>query len=265
MEHDGSNKTCNHIILVHGASHGAWCWYKLSTLLTSAGYRVTVPDLAAAGIDERRLEEVPTFADYNEPLLEILRSLPAGERVMLVGHSYGGVCIALAAEMFPEKVAAAVFLTAFLPDCTAPPSFVVDKLFEVPRSVWMDTQFKTYTAEDKRPASMLFGPQFLELRLYQLSPPEDITLAKTLIRITSLFLDDLRSRPPFTADRYGSVDKVFIVCEQDFAIPGQHQRWMIENYPVKEVKSIEAADHMAMISKPKELCQCLIEIASKYS
>ncbi|XP_072952332.1 salicylic acid-binding protein 2-like isoform X2 [Typha angustifolia] len=131
-----------------------------------------MPDLAAAGIDERRLEDVLTFADYSKPLLEIVESLPADERVMLVGHSFGGMSIALAAEMFPEKIAAAVYLTAFLPDCTTPPSYVIDKLFEAPASTWMDTQFKTYGAEERRPASLLPGPQFLALGVYQLSPPE---------------------------------------------------------------------------------------------
>uniref|UniRef100_A0A453CX27 AB hydrolase-1 domain-containing protein n=1 Tax=Aegilops tauschii subsp. strangulata TaxID=200361 RepID=A0A453CX27_AEGTS len=46
-----------------------------------------------------------------------LRDLPDGERAVLVGHSFGGMSIALAAEEFPDKVAAAVFLTAFMPDC----------------------------------------------------------------------------------------------------------------------------------------------------
>ncbi|XP_072952330.1 salicylic acid-binding protein 2-like [Typha angustifolia] len=263
MEDDGSKKkTCNHIILVHGACHGAWCWYKLSTLLTSAGYRVTVPDLAAAGIDERRLEDVPTFADYSKPLLEIVESLPADERVILVGHSLGGMNIALAAEMFPEKVAAAVFLAASMPDCTAAPSYVC---FKKPPSDLMDTQIKFYGDEEKRLSSILFGPQFLELKLYQLCPPEDLTLAKTLVRATSRFRYELLNRPPFTSDRYGSVDRAYIVCEQDLTIPEQHQRWMIENYPVKEVKTIKAADHMPMLSAPKELCQCLMDIASKYS
>ncbi|AQK91819.1 Methylesterase 3 [Zea mays] len=36
--------------------------------------------------------------------------------------------IALAAETFPEKVAAAVFVTAFLPDCTNPRSQVIEKV-----------------------------------------------------------------------------------------------------------------------------------------
>ena len=116
-----------HVILVHGACHGAWCWFKVATRLRSAGHRVTTPDLAASGVDPRPLREVPTFRDYTKPLLDILDALPAGEKVVLVGHSLGGMSIALDSELFPEKVTAAVFLTAFMPDRTLPPSHVLEK------------------------------------------------------------------------------------------------------------------------------------------
>ena len=117
-----ASKKEKHVILVHGACHGAWAWYKVATLLKSAGHKVSVPDLAASGIDTRRIEEVATFADYSRPLLEIMASLPAREKVILVGHSLGGLNIALAAEKFPEKVAAIVFVTAFMPDCSSSPA-----------------------------------------------------------------------------------------------------------------------------------------------
>ena len=117
-----------HIVLVHGACLGGWSWFKVATRLRAAGHRVDAPDLAASGADPRPLREVPTFRDYTAPLLDLLAALPAGDRVVLVGHSLGGVSVALAAELFPDKVAAAVFLCAFMPDCAAPPSHVLEKV-----------------------------------------------------------------------------------------------------------------------------------------
>lgn len=130
MEAAGERRSSSskHIILVHGVCHGGWCWYKVAPRLQSAGHHVTALDLAASGVDGRRLREVPTFRDYTEPLLAVLRSLPAGEKAILVGHSLGGINLALAGELFPEKVAAAVFLTALIPDYTSPPSFVFEKV-----------------------------------------------------------------------------------------------------------------------------------------
>lgn len=132
MENSKNNNTnYKHVVLVHGAGHGAWCWYKVAARLRLSGYRVTVPDLAASGIDRRRIDEVRAFAEYSEPLTEILRSLPDGERVIIVGHSLGGMNIALAMQKFPEKIAAAVFVTAFRPDWTSPPSSVYDEVYDI--------------------------------------------------------------------------------------------------------------------------------------
>ena len=120
-----------HFVLVHGACHGAWCWKKLETLLESASNRVTLLDLAASGTNMKKIEDVETFDEYTEPLLDFLASLQPKQKVFLVGHSLGGINLALAAEKFPNKVVVAVFLTAFMPDTTHKPSFVMDQVLLV--------------------------------------------------------------------------------------------------------------------------------------
>nr|AAV31235.1 hypothetical protein [Oryza sativa Japonica Group] len=108
----------HHFVLVHGLCHGAWCWYRVATALRRAGHRVTALDMDAAGASPARVDEVRTFEDYSRPLLAALAALPPsgdGERVVLVGHSHGGFSVALAAEWFPERLAAVVFLTASMP------------------------------------------------------------------------------------------------------------------------------------------------------
>ncbi|XP_031265169.1 putative inactive methylesterase 20 [Pistacia vera] len=104
-----------HFVLVHGAGHGAWCWYKVSTLLESSGHKVTVLDMAASGKHPKQVDEVGSLWNYFEPLMEFMASLPQEERVILVGHSFGGLGISAATERFPEKVTVAVFCTALMP------------------------------------------------------------------------------------------------------------------------------------------------------
>ena len=123
-------KKQKHFVLVHGSNHGAWCWYKVKAQLEAAGHRVTALDLTASGIDMKKIQDVHSFYEYNEPLLEILASLSADEKVVIVGHSLGGLSLALAADMFPHKISVAIFVTAFMPDTKHQPSYVVERVFE---------------------------------------------------------------------------------------------------------------------------------------
>ncbi|KAH9703874.1 methylesterase 1 [Citrus sinensis] len=124
-------KKQKHFVLVHGSNHGAWCWYKVKPRLEAAGHRVTAMDLAASGINMKKIQDVRSFYEYNEPLLEILASLSADEKVILVGHSFGGLSVALAADKFPHKISVAIFLTAFMPDTKHQPSYVVERDLEL--------------------------------------------------------------------------------------------------------------------------------------
>ncbi|KAI5418195.1 salicylic acid-binding protein 2 [Lathyrus oleraceus] len=252
-----------HYVLVHGACHGRWSWYKVKSIIESSGHLVTVIDLAASGINSKKIEDVDTVSEYSQPLLELMATIPSNEKVILVGHSLGGLNIALAMEQFPEKIAVAVFLTAFLPDIQHKPSYVLEKYIEsVPAAEWLDTEF----FESGNKTAMFFGPKFLSDKLYQCSSAEDLELAKSLVRPGSLFVEDLTQQNKlFSKQGYGSVTSTFIVCNEDVAIPLKFQLWMIQNGGINDVFEIKGADHMAMLSKPQELCDSLYQIATKYA
>ncbi|KAL4644942.1 hypothetical protein ACB092_02G200400 [Castanea dentata] len=255
----------SHFVLVHGACHGAWNWYKVATLLKSAGHKVTALDLAASGIHPKQAHELRSLSDYLEPLMEFMASLPADERVILVGHSFGGACISVAMEKFPEKVSVAVYATALMfgPDLNF--CAVNDEFYRRFDSL-MDSQFTFDQGPNNPPVTGLFSFNVMASKLYQLSPLEDLTLAMSLVRPFRLYGHDalLLKEAELTKEKYGSVRRVYIVCDQDSAIKEDFQRWMIEKNPTDEVKVITGSDHMVMFSKPKELCSCLQEIVEKY-
>ncbi|KAI3699614.1 hypothetical protein L2E82_44038 [Cichorium intybus] len=60
-------------------------------------------------------------------LLDFMANILSEEKLVLVGHSLGGMSLALAMEKFPEKVSVAVFLCAFMPDSLHTPSYVLDQ------------------------------------------------------------------------------------------------------------------------------------------
>ncbi|KAL8473632.1 hypothetical protein ACS0TY_030468 [Phlomoides rotata] len=252
-----------HIVLVHGACHGAWCWYKVKPLLEAAGHRVTALDMAASGIDSRSLHDLRSFADYTQPLMELMASIPAEEKVVLVGHSLGGLNIAHAMDMYPHKIKTAVFLAALMPDSTHPPSYVLDQfIHRIPAEEWLDTKFLPYGVPHENLISLLFGPNFVSSKLYQLCSPEDMALANMLIRPSCLFVEDLSKKSPFSNEGFGSVRRVYIVCPEDKTISLNFQRWQIENFGVAQVKEIQNADHMPMFSTPHQLSQHLLDIAN---
>ncbi|CAO1942946.1 unnamed protein product [Urochloa humidicola] len=164
----------HHFVMVHGVCHGAWSWYKVSTLLSSAGHRVTALDMAACGARPGRAEEVKSFEEYSRPLLDAAAALPPGEKAVLVGHSFGGQSLALAMERYPDKVAVTVFVSAAMPAAGKPMALVFEQALQQKRSAdfYMDCKIETSGDPQHPVETFQFGPQFLEQRLYQLSPPE---------------------------------------------------------------------------------------------
>lgn len=88
----------------------------------------------------------------------------------------------------------------------------------------------------------------------------------SLLRPTRLYGDQemLREKTRVTRDNYGSVAKVYIVCEQDKVLKQDFQLSMIERNPTNDAKVIATADHMPMFCKPQELFSYLQEIANTY-
>ncbi|KAF9678427.1 hypothetical protein SADUNF_Sadunf07G0033800 [Salix dunnii] len=246
-----------HFVLVHGACHGAWCWYKVATLLKSAGHKVTALDMAASGVHPKRVEELRDISDYFEPLMEFMTSLPPEERVILVGHSMGGLCISVAMERFPEKIYSAVFAAAIMPGPDL--SFTAaSEEFKYSYGVGIASLLSFL--------SVLIGDiDFGNILSYQLSPAEDLTLAMLLLRPHPLFNPEAtQEKVCVTKEKYGSVPRVYFICDQDNVTKEALQRWMIENNPPDEVKVVSGSDHMLMFSKPQEMCSCLLEVAKNY-
>ncbi|KAJ7952905.1 salicylic acid-binding protein 2-like [Quillaja saponaria] len=100
-----------------------------------------------------------------------------------------------------------------------------------------------------KPNDNALRPQLLlYTRLYQNCSPEDLALAKILVRPGSRFLRDLSKAKKFTNEGYVSIPQVYVLCNDDKTIPEEYQLWMIQNSGVQEVLEIKGTDHMAMLS-----------------
>ncbi|KAF3641358.1 putative polyneuridine-aldehyde esterase-like [Capsicum annuum] len=164
-------KAKKHFVLVHAACHGAWSWYKIIALMRSSGHNVTAIDLGASGINPKQVLDVPRLSDYFMPLTKFLASLPAHEKVVLVGHSFGGYAISKAMESFPEKIAVSVFLTALMPGPNINASTVQAKTLEFTGvASASDNRVAFDNGPTKPPTTFIYGPKYLATKFYQLSP-----------------------------------------------------------------------------------------------
>ena len=98
-------------VLVPGGWHGGWAYDAVARRLKDAGHEVMALTLSgldggpAAGVNlERHIADVVAAIDA------------AAAPVVLVGHSYGGMAIAGAADRLPSRVAALMFVDAYVPD-----------------------------------------------------------------------------------------------------------------------------------------------------
>ena len=99
-------------VLVHGAFSGAWIWGPLIDDLKAAGHSVDAFDLPDLGDDDTPVSEV-TLDGCAVRLGEVLAT--NSEPAIVVGNSMGGVIATQGAARCPERVAALVYVSAFLP------------------------------------------------------------------------------------------------------------------------------------------------------
>src|SRR5690349_9040341 len=95
-------------VLVHGGWHGGWCWQKLVPRLTSAGHWVLTPTLTGLGERSHLLGPEVDLDTHIRDVAAVLKYEDL-QKVVLVGHSYGGMVISGVAETAGSRVAHLVY------------------------------------------------------------------------------------------------------------------------------------------------------------
>jgi len=235
----------NHFVLIHGAWHGAWCWYKIVAGLEAAGQRATALDLPSAGIDGTSPGAV-TLQAQAARVIAFLDGL--SEPVILVGHSAGGPVISMVAEARPQRIEKLVYLTAFLLPDQAPLSSIAsqdgDSLITRHLVVNPDGTVDTDPAARREV-------------FYADCDHRDVALAQSLLKPVGLrtFGDPVR-----VGGNFAGVRRFYIGCLRDRAISPVVQRSMYTALPCERVLSIESS-HSPFFSRPAVLLRALAKIA----
>ena len=231
-------------MLVHSAWLGAWQWESVSQELERDGYNVIANDLPGHGKDTTSANKI-TMDSYVNSIINTLDS--QDEPVILVGHSFNGITINRVAELRPEKVKHLIYVTAFLvPNGTSFLSAVngVKGSEAVDNFYVSDDGFTALVNEENLHSA--FGHDI----------PEDIFNSTKQYIVPEPFAP-LNYELEITEENFGAIDKYYVECTEDRAIPIEIQRAMSEGN-VKEVFTLNTS-HLPNFSKPVDLAQIFIE------
>ncbi|KAK8604303.1 hypothetical protein V6N13_099249 [Hibiscus sabdariffa] len=253
------NLETNHFVLVHGGGFGAWCWYKTMTLLEETGFKVDVVDLTGSGVSSSDTNTITSLVHYVKPLTHIFDKLEDGEKVILVGHDFGGACISFVMELYPSKVAKAVFVAAAM---LSNGQSALDMFSQQMGSndVMRQAQIFLYgNGRNNPPTAVDFDKTLLRGLFFNQSSAKDVALASVSMR--PIPFEPVLEKLTLSDTNYGSIRRFYIKTQEDRVISICLQEAMIESDPPERVFQLKGSDHAPFFSRPQGLHRILVEIA----
>ena len=235
-------------ILIHGAWHGGWCWDKVKPLLEKNGHTVVAPDLPGHGEDKTPIADV-SLAAYTERVCQVIDR--QSEKVILVGHSLGGLSITQAAEQRPDNIELLVYLTALLLKNGESRTSIRRRQ---PGGSALPSIMEMHPEE----GYTLLKEEGLKPTFYHDCSEEDIDLAKVHLGLQALKPMGVPVRT--TNENFGSVRRVYIECLQDHALVPEFQKQMYTELPCEQVISMDTS-HSPFMSAPGELANHLMSLS----
>lgn len=227
------------VLFLHGLWHGSWCWSEVIAALAASGTRALAVDLAGHGLRVRRpaaatrrpfdpalmaSEPSPVAGigldETSELLISQLKALGGGRPAVVVAHSAGGPALTRVAQVAPDLVANAVYLSAAMPASGVP---ALESMAAPESAGSVVTQLLVASPEvigAMRMDPLSDDPAYRELArtaLYGDVRPELADAAMRLLTPDAPMLP-LTETTTLTADGWGRVPRSYVICEQDMSI-----------------------------------------------
>lgn len=275
-------------VLVHGGWHNRTAWDKVIPILQANGFAVLALDLPGAGVNSRAPEslgrcpfDAAAFATERSPVADVTQEQRthavvalvkeaaslSGGKVILVGHSAGGMTISAVAEQVPHLLLAVVYLAGFmvpngtpllamlqhetLSSALAPGLFVGDPAAIGATRIHAGSTDETYRS-------------LLKAAFYG-----EVSESEFAHAASQLHCDESNAGAitpsEITPGRFGSVPRHYIRCTQDRAIPLTGQDHMIaavdNSIGGKTTPHTLESSHSPFLSQPGALSKILMELA----
>ncbi|MES1221586.1 MAG: alpha/beta fold hydrolase [Bacteroidota bacterium] len=243
---DGYPYKTKTFVLVHGAWQAPWVWEAVKQNLEKNRQKVIVVELPAHGSDNTSPAEV-SMDVYKDKVIAAINSVK--EKVILVGHSMGGVVVSAVAEAIPGRIDKLVYVGAFVP---ASGQSLLDLALTDQQS--------------------LLGPNLIPSKdqlTLDIVPNKIIPIfcSDASADVQQLMLSNYKVEPaiPFTNkltlsdENFGKVDKYYIHTLMDQAIGTDLQNRMVDAAHITKLYSINTS-HSPFLSRPQELTGLLLTI-----
>jgi pimeloyl-ACP methyl ester carboxylesterase len=235
-------------ILIHGSWHSSWNWHKVIPILEKQGHKVIAIDLPGMGRDKKPIEDV-RFQRTVQGICDLIDTIEG--KVILVGHSKNGIVISQVAEYRSEKIEKLIYLAAYLiPNGKTQAEY---------SAMDVNGVLKPYVTRYPEYNSHTLQSEIYKEGLYH-DCDENITeLAKLLLCHETVESGIIPLQ--LTDEKFGSVRRFYIECTEDKAVTPFIQQKMYNETICEKVYQMHSS-HSPFFSKPQELCDIFLEIAS---
>lgn len=235
-------------VIVPGAWSAPYAWANVKASLEKSGNTVIVVQLPSHGSDQTAPQNV-SIDIYRDAVINAMNTLSG--KVILVGHSLGGVVISEVAEKAPVKIEKLVYVAAFVP---VSGQSMLDLAMTDANSV---TGHHLIPSADG--ITIDVDPDWIINGFIQDGTDDEKKL--TLTNYKTEPLGPLTNEVTLTAANYGSVPKVYIKTLIDQTVSPDLQKRMLAATPEFAATYQLNTSHSPFLVKPDSVVILLTNIA----
>jgi pimeloyl-ACP methyl ester carboxylesterase len=274
-------------VLIHGGWHNHSAWERVTPILKAKGFEALTLDLPGAGVNAiapaslgLRPFDPSAFAAERSPIAGVTQqertqavvalvkeaASRSDGKVILVGHSAGGMTISAVAEQVPNLLLAVVYLSGFLVPNGMPllamlqheslSSALAPRLFAGDPAAIGATRINVRSTDEAYRS-------LLKASFYADVPESEFAHAASQLHYDESNAGAL-ALSEITPGRFGTVPRHYIRCTQDRAIPLTGQDHMIATVDGaiggKTIIHTLESSHSPFLSQPAALSKILIDI-----
>jgi pimeloyl-ACP methyl ester carboxylesterase len=225
-------------VLVHGAFHGAWCWDQVAPKLGLPSVAVDLP-----GRGTRPCSDRPVTIDQCVEAVIADADAAGLSRVVLVGHSMGGITITEVANRHPERIAHLVYLAAL----ALPVGECVLDLYSLDEASAEDPAGVIPLMDEPIAHQMFAGD--LSPEAFAVAHAQCVPEAVGMFRATVSGYDS-------------GVPATYVRCTRDGSVTAEATESMVASLQPETVQLLDA-DHDVMLSQPDVLADLLNGVADE--